>query len=65
MRLYQKYCTDLKVMNKLKARKKFDKMMGNPLKKVDDLIKQAKELNIYCECGGYKLPESDFCKDCI
>jgi hypothetical protein len=19
----------------------------------------------YCECGNFKLPESDFCKDCI
>jgi len=19
----------------------------------------------FCACGGYKLPESDFCKDCI
>jgi len=21
--------------------------------------------DIYCKCGGVKLPESEFCKDCI
>ena len=50
---------------KKEVRERFDKMMGNPLTEIDGLIKQARELNNHCKCGGIKLVESEFCKDCI
>ena len=45
--------------------KKYNPMGNyNPLKEVDKLVKQAHKLST-CKCGNRKLPESDFCKECI
>jgi len=43
----------------------FDAKFDNPLEQIDDLQQEARELNEYCACGGVKLPESNYCQECI
>ena len=34
-------------------------------KKLKEIEEREKQIENNCECGGIKLPVSDFCKDCI